>query len=131
MHLNSYRQVTLERTFLELFHDIYDKVLLILSRIPQSPTHEIATTEDEVVDFVVVNGKGSVAVAAVTTLTSSVSSKTSFNGKITAEERTKVNKSSNLQQKVLNKDVQDVLSLVQAGSIMERVSSVNSKSRNK
>lgn len=113
----SYWQVTLERTFLEIFHDIYDKVLLILSRLPHSPSHEIMTEEKEVVD--------------ATTLTSPVRNNSSVNREVSSKERSRVINSSNLHHKALNKDVRDVLSLVQAGSIMERVSSVNAKSRKK
>lgn len=116
IYLYSYGQVTLERSFLEIFHDIYDKVLLILSRLPQSPTHEIMTEEKEVVD--------------ATTLTSPVRNTSSISREVSSKERSRI-KSSNLHQKALNKDVRDVLSLVQAGSIMERVSSVNAKSRKK
>lgn len=116
----SFGQVTLERSFLEIFHDIYDKVLLILSRLPQSPTHEIMTEAKEVVE-------------AITLLTSPVRNNSSINRReFSSKERSRVvNKSSNQHHKALNKDVRDVLSLVQAGSIMERVSSVNAKSRKK
>ncbi|EFX74539.1 hypothetical protein DAPPUDRAFT_251696 [Daphnia pulex] len=109
--------VTLERSFLEIFHDIYDKVLLILSRLPQSPTHEIMTEETEVVD-------------ATTLVTSPARNNSSISREVSSKERSRI-KSSNLHHKALNKDVRDVLSLVQAGSIMERVSSVNAKSRKK
>jgi hypothetical protein len=128
----SYQQVALERTLLEVFHDIYDKVLLILSRLPQSPTHEMMSVEKEVVDFELANRKESAVVGRThgdTTITSPVRNTTLVDGKITYDKQPRISKSSNLQQNILNKDVLDVLSLVQAGSIMERVSSVHSKSK--
>lgn len=33
--------MTLERPLLDVFHDVYDKVLLILSSLPQSEENEI------------------------------------------------------------------------------------------
>jgi hypothetical protein len=69
-------------------------------------------------------------VVDATTLTSPVSNNSSISREVSSKERSRI-KSSNLHQKALNKDVRDVLSLVQAGSIMERVSSVNAKSRKK
>jgi hypothetical protein len=72
-------------------------------------------------------------VEAITLLTSPVRNNSSINRReFSSKERSRVvNKSSNQHHKALNKDVRDVLSLVQAGSIMERVSSVNAKSRKK
>ena len=92
--------------------------------------------EKEDVDFELANRKGSVIVGrphnddALTSPVHSTSS-TLIDGKMISKKQSKSTKYFNLQHNILNKDVQDVLSLVQAGSIMERVSSVHSKSKKK
>jgi hypothetical protein len=95
--------------------------------------------EKEDVDFELANRKGSAIVGrphnddSHDTLTSPVhsTSSTLIDEKMISKKQSKSTKYSNLQHSILNKDVQDVLSLVQAGSIMERVSSVHSKSKKK
>ncbi|XP_057376558.1 uncharacterized protein LOC130697767 isoform X2 [Daphnia carinata] len=104
---NLLHTVTLERPLLDVFHDVYDKVLLILSRLPQTPSDEVSD-EDEVTE----TAKAPSAEIASQSGICSVSA-----GRIRSTT------ALNLKEQVINKDIQDVLSLVRAGSIMGRISS--------
>ncbi|KAI9552304.1 hypothetical protein GHT06_022668 [Daphnia sinensis] len=100
--------VTLERPLLEVFHDVYDKVLLILSRLPQTPSDE-ASDGSEVPEIASAPKLEIASQSGICSLSA---------GRIRSTSTT-----LNLQEQVINKDIQDVLSLVRAGSIMGRISS--------
>lgn len=103
-------KITLDRPILEIYHDIYDKVMLILSRrIQSAPSSLMMLTEEE-----------------VTCIASSQSSPTKteyVNVNTNLESQSKSKKSLAPKPNVLNKDVEDALSVVRAGSIMKRIQS--------
>ena len=94
---------------LEIYHDIYDKVMLILSRRTPSATLSSMSTHNEV--------------AYISDYPSSLIDNTYKNDHINLETKFKRSKSPSQKLNVINKDVEDALSLLQAGSIMMRVKS--------
>ena len=84
--LLSIYKIALNRPTLEIYHDIYDKVMLILTRRISSDNKNM-------------------------------------NDNVNLETIFKRPKSSSQKLDVINKDIEDALSLLQAGSIMMRVKS--------
>ncbi|XP_032792949.2 uncharacterized protein LOC116929722 isoform X2 [Daphnia magna] len=105
---NLLHTVKLERPLLDVFHDVYDKVLLILSRLPQTPSDEVSD-ESEVTET-------APAPKAEIASQSGICS-------VSVDRVRSTSTTLNLKEQVINKDIQDVLSLVRAGSIMGRISS--------
>lgn len=130
--------MTLERPLLDVFHDVYDKVLLILSRLPQTPSDEVSD-ESEVTETApapkaeIASQSGICSVSGndmafvlFQVMTEECCSKFKFKLENASKKVDRIRSTSttlNLKEQVINKDIQDVLSLVRAGSIMGRISS--------